>query len=327
MKQTICPRIDVIMPVYNVAPFLEQSINSVLTQTYRDFRLIVVDDGSTDDSGEICDKYKNNPQVLVIHRENGGLSAARNTGISYSTAEYIAFIDSDDWLSKNCLEIMVSYADKENSNIVCVQSYLEFQGYQKFTSKNGEDDYYCWDSKTAIKNLFIRHLISVSAWGKLYKREMFNVLRYPEGHIHEDLPLILPLLLNAKNITVVNKALYHYRQQTGSLSRSEYKDKNRDLYKYVVEMGDICKTYPELTLYYENFYLFIIKSLLMMFSSNQTRTKYKNDYLRYRNIIKRNIGSIFRNNTISSTDKVKYLIVLSFNLLKIYNYLKLKIHA
>lgn len=306
------PMIDVVMPVYNVAPYLVQSIESVLNQTYKHFRLIIVDDGSTDGSGEICDKYKTNPHVMVVHRENGGLSAARNTGIEHSNAEYIAFIDSDDWIESTYLDTMRYYIQQEVCDIVCVQSCMEFEGLSISNAIKNISDFYAWYSEEAIKNLFCRHLMTVSAWGKLYRRTLFDDLRYPEGHIHEDYPLILPLLLNANRIVTVNKALYHYRQQMGSISRSEYTKKNFDLFRYIVQMKDVCNIYPNLKPYYENFYYFTIKSLLTMFTTKQSKAVYADDYRMFRTIIRGNVMNILRNETISCKDKIKYIAIFKF---------------
>lgn len=221
------PKISVILPVYNVAPYLEESMNSLLSQTFADFECILVDDGSTDASGAICDRYAaQDPRVRMVHRENGGLSAARNSGLDIARGKYISFVDSDDLLHPQFLEILYRAAVETGAEI----SVCDFQRFQDGTSpdvpvpKGRRKLLNQREALWALVNFNdrISCIRMTVAWNKLYRRELFDRLRYPEGKLHEDEFLIHRLLLRAERVCLCEDVLYLYRTREDSITGSRH---------------------------------------------------------------------------------------------------------
>ena len=208
--------VSVIVPVYNVEKYLNRCIDSIINQTYSQLEIILVDDGSTDESPAICDEYaKKDKRIKVIHKKNRGLSDARNCGLDNSAGNYICFIDSDDYVDTNMIEYMHKSLSKNNSDIVIC-------------------DYIIFDENNEIKNSFTKTLFSVTdnkfdymfneyklltviQWNKLFKREIFDNLRFETGKIHEDEFIICKELESAKKITYDLFPLYHYYRRNNSI--------------------------------------------------------------------------------------------------------------
>lgn len=221
------PKISVIVPVYNVEKFLNRCVDSILTQTFSGFELILVDDGSPDNCGKICDEYaKKDNRVHVIHKENGGLSDARNAGIDWafenSDSEWITLIDSDDWVSEKYLEILYNTAVSTNTNISCC-CYKDSHGENVFE----ESDY-----KTSVytSELFYVDLATyaITACMKLYKKELFRDIRFPVGKLNEDAFTTYKLIFNVDKVSFVDIALYAYYQSSNSIMRSPWNEKKLD---------------------------------------------------------------------------------------------------
>lgn len=218
------PKISIIIPVYQVEKYLERCLKSVIEQTFCNYECILVDDGSPDHSGEICDWYaEKEPRFTVIHKENGGLSSARNAALEVAVGEYICFLDSDDLLHPQALEIMLGMIITNDADMTAAK-LREFS-----------DEVPCMDSYSEVKSDiltqedFIDNLlpenfgkISVTACGKLYKKEVFRSIRFPEGEIYEDLRIFLDVLLSCKIIAVLNTPLYYYYKNPASITRSSY---------------------------------------------------------------------------------------------------------
>lgn len=213
--------ISVVIPIYNVEKYLEQCIKSVINQTYRDLEIILVDDGSTDRSGDICDYYKTQDnRITVIHKENGGLSSARNVGIDLANGKYICFIDSDDFVDLSMLEIMEKEM-KRADVVICGKEDIWKESIESVNREEEVNENICMMTG---ENAFEHFLLEdkegyVVAWNKLYHTDDFkkNSIRYPEGKIHEDCFTTYKLLLNAKKVAFVNMPLYKYRHREGSI--------------------------------------------------------------------------------------------------------------
>lgn len=204
------PAITVIVPVYKVEPYLHRCVDSILAQTFTDFEVILVDDGSPDNCGAICDEYgAKDARVHVIHQANGGLSAARNAGIDWafqnSDSQWLAFVDSDDWVHPRYLELLYWTAVESDVKVsICgVQRiYDEAPAHTTFTTVEVLD----WE------NLLITGWQAVVVWNKLYAKELFETARYPLGKIHEDEYLTYKLLYRAQTIAHFSAELYYYFQ-------------------------------------------------------------------------------------------------------------------
>lgn len=212
------PLLSVIIPVYNVADYLNDCLTSVINQSLNNIEIIIINDGSTDHSQEIIDSFSNNDsRIIALGQANAGLSAARNYGLSVASGKYVAFLDSDDWLELNAYETMLNHAIANDDDIVCCGFYLEYAHSQRavippyLVSESPEKSYSLYRS------------IKVAAWDKVYKRELFiqQGIHYPEGLWFEDTPTTLPLIFSARRVSLLNVALVHYRQREGSITRQE----------------------------------------------------------------------------------------------------------
>ena len=238
------PIISVIVPVYKVEKYLEECIDSILFQTFADYELILIDDGSPDRCGEICDWYaKKDKRIKVIHQENKGLSAARNAGLDIAESDYITFIDSDDIVSIHYLEdlyqsLCLYNADITVCNIEDFSTEIEFE-------RNGllKNKFCLMSNKDAVFSLYSENVdrIFSSAWGKLYKKELFEKIRFPISKIFEDQFVIPIIFYNSKKVIWIDKKLYGYRQREGSIIRSGFSLKHYD----DIEAMENCITYFE----------------------------------------------------------------------------------
>ncbi len=221
--------ISIIIPVYRVAPYLGQCIKSIIGQTYRDIEILLIDDGSPDECGKICEEYKNrDSRIKVIHTENQGLSAARNRGLENATGEYIGFVDSDDWIEPDMYEVLLKRI-KDNSISVC--------GYDTAFQKDGlkKGVYFGSDALRAL----LKGEINNNVWNKLYHKELFNDICFPEGKNYEDVVVMHKLVEKAKSIAVVPDVFYHYRVRPESITKTytannliDYADAHLSRYYY-----------------------------------------------------------------------------------------------
>ena len=221
------PEISVIVPVYRVEPYLRRCVDSILSQTFTDFELILVDDGSPDNCGAICDEYAlKDSRVRVIHKQNGGLSDARNAGINwvfkYSNNKWLTFIDSDDWVHCQYLEILLHLAKRHKAK-VSICDFLQ-------TSKNIiSQDISCAEYMISPEDLYYNNRIgSIVSWGKLYRKECFSKIRYPVGKLHEDEFTTYKILFSEKNIAYTKSKLYYYYINNDSIMHTTWSIKRLD---------------------------------------------------------------------------------------------------
>lgn len=210
--------ISVIVPVYNVEKYLRQCLDSVIFQTYSDLEILIVDDGSTDSSGSICDEYKTDERVSVFHTDNRGLSAARNYAIDRMHGDYIAFLDSDDWLEATALEQFVKIAQNTGADIVSCQFYREYPN--RTIEPKGSENGFIVENEKILNTMIIDHKLTEDAWNKFYKASLFNTIRYPEGRIFEDKATTYKLLQKASVLVYTPSCFIHYRNRANSLSNN-----------------------------------------------------------------------------------------------------------
>ena len=222
------PQISVIVPVYNVEPYLRRCVDSILAQTFADFELILVDDGSPDNCGAICDEYaEQDERIHVIHQPNGGLSAARNAGIDWafanSESKWLAFVDSDDWVHPQYLELLYK-AVTENGTLISACDFLRVNNEKPTTVQlNCDTELIDWETLLLEYNVQ-----AVVAWNKLYAKELFADMRYPVGKIHEDEFLTHKLLFHAQMIAYFSDKLYYYFQHRDSIMNQAFNLKRLD---------------------------------------------------------------------------------------------------
>jgi len=215
-------KISIIVPVYKVEVYLQRCIDSILIQTFKDFELILVDDGSPDNCPKICDEYaKRDKRIHVIHQKNAGLSAARNTGIDWvfsnSNSEWLTFVDSDDWIHPRMLEALLKAA-QENKVAISICGYAKSAGDSPLV---GSDTFFSeiWNPE----DYYVKNTVNATvAWGKLYKRTCFSEIRYPVGKIHEDEFTTYKILFVFDRIAVIREPLYAYFQNPNGIMQSKW---------------------------------------------------------------------------------------------------------
>lgn len=223
--------LSVIVPIYNVRPYLRQCIESICNQTYRDLEIILVDDGSCDGSSEICDQYETmDNRIVVLHKENEGLVKARKSGLQISRGEYIAYVDGDDWIEPEMLERLYSIMTENNVDIVMCGHYIDTGNISKEAYHDVPDGHY--GKKQLIEKIYPEMIVGraffdwkiyPALWDKLFKRERIMPYQMEVDDrlkMGEDAACTYPALLNADNIYILHECLYHYRQTTTSMVKN-----------------------------------------------------------------------------------------------------------
>lgn len=243
------PLISVIVPVYNVAAWLPRCVDSVLTQTYQNLEILLIDDGSTDASGEICDAYaEKDPRIRVIHKKNGGLSSARNAGLDVSNGQYLGFVDSDDWIEPEMYAEMLALMVRNEAQLVCAGRYDVDGDTGKKTIGLCPKRQECITGEELAGRIFLWDHCDSSACDKLYRRELFDGIRYPEGKTCEDVPVTYRLALKAHRAVLCDKPLYNYFHRSGSISKgAEISGKTFHYSQHTAGiLEDIRKNYPNI---------------------------------------------------------------------------------
>ncbi len=236
------PEISIIVPVYNVEDYLGRCLDSILNQSFKDIEIIVVNDGSTDNSGIICDNYsKKNSIIKVIHKKNGGLSSARNRGLEVAQGKYIGFVDSDDWIDKYMYEKLYNLCEDRNADIgIC-------NFFRNESNRNVDDEVITeLNNINGIRELFKGNLYRFSACNKLFKKSCFTNITFPEGRVHEDLSTTYKVFANADKVVHTKYRGYFYFIRENSILTSKYNEKRLDVFIGWTEIIDfISKEYSE----------------------------------------------------------------------------------
>lgn len=218
--------ISIIVPVYKVERYLRKCVDSILKQTFTDFELILVDDGSPDNSGAICDEYAHkDPRVRVIHKQNGGLSDARNAGIEVAKSPYIGFVDSDDFIEADMFELLYRNLKAEKADLSICGIYDLYPGKKPKVKAHIHE---VVNQQQAIKVIFEGNIVSVHAYNKLYKRELFANVRYPVGKYHEDSYIILDILEQCQRVVIDSVQKYYYLHREDSITSEQFSSRQFD---------------------------------------------------------------------------------------------------
>ena len=303
------PLISVIVPVYDVERYLCECIDSILTQSYRNLEVILVNDGSSDNSGNICDEYmKQDNRVKVIHKQNGGLSVARNAGIEIAKGELIHFIDSDDWIEADMLELLYNNLMEHNAEISCCGYYLSYinENINAFVC----DELLVFNSEQGLENSLLRNVPWISSCSKLYKKEIFETIRFPLSKRSEDIFIIAEVMSNANVIVYDITPKYYYRQRKNSISKQDAY--NKDIMDFIEAYEHnlivIREKYPKLIPLCE---YRIIDSKFYVLSYIMSFKKYKEipEYQALLSDLRRNYDIYKSNVNFRSQDKIKLLAI------------------
>ena len=248
--------VSVIVPVYNVEKYISQCINSILKQTYSNIEVILVDDGSTDDSSSICDEYmKDNPKIRAYHKNNGGLSDARNYGIDRASGEYILFVDSDDLIRPNLISLAMN-AIKKNSLDIVFFSYYKFDCNDKIKYEPSKYPDISVGNSTEFLSLLFGKVIENFAWSIIAKKELYQNLRFPKGRTYEDKALTYRLIGAARRLGSLPAPLYGYRIRENSItSRMKLENIIDDIKTYDEQRKWVHEYYPFMSDKQNLFYL------------------------------------------------------------------------
>lgn len=289
------PLVSIIIPVYNVSAYLKQCLNSVITQTYQNLEILLIDDGSEDNSGKICDDFAlKDKRISVFHTKNNGLSASRNVGLKKLKGTYVTFVDSDDYIDKQYIEILVEAAIKYSSSLV-IGSYI------KFTDKHLpqpavnhillEKQYIVkYSSREAISNMLYRKELSMYSHGKLYNSNLFHEICFPRGRLFEDVPVTWNIMKQIDNVIFINLPLYYYRQRDGSIINSSFSSSKMDQAYFAKSIVD--EVYGDKELYKAavSKYFFCLADLYTQVDSKHVKEKriLESELKKYSPLVKKN---------------------------------------
>lgn len=266
MKNNGTPLVSIIVPVYNVELYLEKCVISLLVQTYKNIEIILSDDGSTDNSSFICDLFaEKDDRVRVIHKANGGLSDARNAGLDIILGEYVVFVDSDDYLEPEAIEILLQVAIQKQSCITHMKSYIVGSDYTIIADQSkGTRKVVTYTSEEYVKGMCEKRL-SESVCDKLFESKLFEKRRFEKGRLNEDFFFLSKLLFEDLMIAEIDYAGYNYYQRKGSITNSGFGKSLVDSVKNAFELKEMSKEInPNLEVYFARLVLFQARTLFIV---------------------------------------------------------------
>jgi len=317
--------ISVIVPVYNVSEYLKQCIDSIINQSYFNLEIILIDDGSTDGSGDICEEYKNqDSRIVLIHQENGGLSAARNSGIDISKGNYITFIDSDDYIDTDYIEYLYKLLADNNADISLCQSRKVYKGKNAGIDDSDWDVFIVHGKDECMHEFLANSFVNTTAWAKLYKRNLFAVTRFPKGKYHEDVFTTYKVIGECSCLAIGTNTKYNYLVRDNSISNKSFEEKHLDSiegkikqYEFVKEHYPLCVELAKADIIYSvNFN--VMKMIYSGFYNEEILNRLQGLYREYENAFLHGVSS----------KKAKLFSVCAFinlkMLIKVFGWIKLK---
>lgn len=302
-------KVSIIVPIYNVHKYLERLSICLINQTYKNIEIIFVDDGSTDGSGIICDELsKKDKRIKVIHQKNSGVSVARNVGIANATGDYIAFVDSDDMLSLNIIEILYN-------NLICndcdvsVCNYLTFKNESPdFLKENSKEKVIILNKFEVLKDLLLDGVITNFLWNKLFKKELFEGILFPNGKIYEDVFVLTRIFQNVNKVCYDTRKLYGYYQRNDSYVNSFTKEKNKDYFEICYDRYNSFLKYKNIEEANENYKCFFIYSAFLQAAKSHCKDIINSSEMNKEyNVFKKNFKSLNKN--VSIKRKILYYIL------------------
>lgn len=294
--------ISVILPIYNVEKYLEKCLKSVINQTYKNLEIILVDDGSKDNSPKICDEYAvKDKRIVVIHKSNGGLSDARNAGIEIAKGKYITLIDSDDYVEEDYVQFLYQLIKENNAEMsICSHTVLYTNG-TRIEKETGE--HLVLDPKTTLEKILYDEGIDLSAWAKMYKKELFDNVKYPKGRIFEDAATTYLLIDKCKKIVLGSESKYYYIIRDNSITTKGFSPKKMQLIDSTQEMCDYVKNkYPDLEKAADRRLMYAYLATLSQLAN--CKDKYPEEQKKLMEYIKQNRKKALKDKRIKKRDRI-----------------------
>lgn len=300
--------VSIIVPVYRVEKYINRCIDSVLRQTYNNFELILVDDGSPDNCGNICDGYANmDMRIKVIHKKNGGLSSARNAGIDVAKGDYITFLDSDDVIENQFIEKLLSLCKQNQAQIAIMRMMKVSADFdeKEFTPPSKNDKIEVLSPEKAIEYSLLQKEYTCCAPGKLYENKIFKEIRFPEGRLSEDLATCHLFLDTAKQVVYSHEIGYYYRQHGQSIMHN-FKKERLDALEWAESIESFCaKSYPSIV-QFAKCRTFNVAFLLLLETPNNEKECERKLW----NAIIRTRKTVFFNSKVRFKEKIAVIISL-----------------
>ena len=303
--------ISIVVPVYNIADYLHYAIDSLLKQTYQNFEVILVNDGSTDDSPRLCEDYaREYENIHVFHKENGGLSDARNFGVTKANSDWIFFLDPDDYLEEYTLELIVKIHEEHHADLIStkVKTTSKYNAYTSYQLQ--ESDYKCLapiKKEEALEAMLDDKVATVSACAKLYKKSILERVPFPVGKIYEDFYVVGEHLALADKIVISPLETYNYYRREGSIVRSTFTEKRYDFFKAVAKNEEVVKREyiqsPELKQALQAKKL--LGGFVVIGAKADSGLK---DFSKDKELLKVEMSELLKNSKLSWKVKIKYLI-------------------
>lgn len=304
------PLISVIIPFYNVKPFFEDCLKSVIYQTFQNLEIILVNDGSNDGSVDIANKYlKSDTRFKLINQNNKGISAARNTGVKNATGKYLTFIDSDDFVSKNYIQYLYELLIK-NECLVSIGAHYIYQNDHNIVFKGFSEDSLL-PTKNVIQEILLDKKCDLSLWGKLYTSSLFNDITFPEGKLFEDTAVTYKLLLKCNSIICGSQANYYYRKRINSITTSQNFLQKMDLIQFTKQMTDeINCIYPDISQLCRKRLVWSYFSTLNQLYKCNSSDKFLQEETTIIYYLKKNAKEIITNKIYSKQEKIAIILLL-----------------
>lgn len=317
-------KISVIIPVYNIEEYLDKCIQSILLQNFSEYEVILVDDGSTDKSGKICDEYSQKySQIKVIHQANKGLGGARNTGIEAACGEYLLFVDSDDSVKENMFSFLYNTAFENDSDMVLFgMDYIDEDGKIIETKRPLDSGIrnICSDERMEIFS------VNPYAWNKLYRRELFikNNIRYPERMWYEDLCVTPKIILCADRLTLTDKVFYNYLQRKSSIMHVKNTDRNSDMLAVVTDVLNFYRKEGAFDRYYQQLCFMTVMHMMVLCTLRVASDDIYHPLLKqFYNFTYENFPDFKKNSYVKENLTFRHKIIFTFSKRKMYRMVKL----
>ncbi len=293
MEKNVGDKISIIVPVYKTEDYIDRCIKSIIKQSHRNIELILVDDGTPDKAGIICDDYaEKDNRIKVIHQENAGQSVARNNALKIATGDYYCFIDSDDYVAPDLLEKLLLLLSDNDADISVV-NYKSFSGDKAVSDNEGDSHTTVFNNTDMIKNIHtVKDELYVVMWGKLFKRDLFDGIQFPAGRICEDLHVLYRLYDKASKAVYSDEKLYYYYRGNVSSSTFSINQRFYDDVFWVLEqeIEYMDQKHPNLGAYPRRTYMYWIIDFCKKTKGCISLGKMRSLYLRYRSLYKESRG-------------------------------------